>query len=101
MANIRALLDALMDLPPGQKITIIISSKSEYETVRTALVKTWTTHREIIRSISEDDPFLDNSLCGNYLPTQGEYGEAEFYLGKTRRRLAKSYDFSVVHPKDT
>jgi hypothetical protein len=97
MASIRTLFDHLTDLPPGQKLTIAISSKSEYETVRTALVKFWTTHREIIRSITDDDPFLDNALCGNYLQ---ERSEAEFWLGKTRRKLAKEYSF-VVKQIDT
>jgi hypothetical protein len=98
MASIRTLLEALLELDIGKKITVGVEDKNEYETVRTRLVQLWTQHKEIITAITDEDPILAYSLCGDY---DGATGSGSFYLGKPRRRTAKHYNFVIADDSAT
>lgn len=98
MASIRILFDTLMDLPLGNKLCVELENVTDYETVRTRLVKLWNKHREILLSITDEDPFLNNSLCANW---QKERGQGEFFIGKARRKPGKSFSFSISGGEST
>jgi hypothetical protein len=93
MANIRTLFDTILAVEFGKKVTVQgVASATQYETIRTRLVKFWTEHREILIAISDDDPAIRLSLCGNY---QRETNSATFYLGPARRKAALEFSFTI------
>lgn len=100
MANIRTVFDALLDAHTNGKQLKIdgVATFNDYETLRTRLVKFWRDHIEIILAVGGEgsDPLLELSLCGDYC---SEDQSATFFLGKPRRKLAKSYSFSIVDPE--
>jgi hypothetical protein len=102
MANIhtvRDLLDAVIENgTTGKRVQLTVGSKNEYETIRTRLVKLWTEHRDVIIAISDDDPLAQLSLCGDFVASDFS---ATFYLGKSRRRQAKSYAFAIIETDAT
>lgn len=95
MAGIPTLLEELLEQPPGSKLVVNdIKTRNEYETIRTALSRRWAEHRNIILAIEGDDnPILSLGLCGDY---HAKEESAEFYLGKSRKKQARSYSFSIV-----
>lgn len=95
MANIHTLFEALLEVDTGKKIKVNgVANEREYETIRTALVKKWTEHKTIISAVgADDDPILEYGLCGNY--STGDY-TATFYIGHSRRKVAKQYSFTIV-----
>lgn len=96
MADTHTVLDAIIDsAPTGGKIVVQFSSKQEYETLRTRLVTLWSKHRQtIIDIVGEDgDPLVVYSLCSNWA---SDTREGSFFLGKPRRKLAKTYSFKIV-----
>lgn len=100
MANIHTVFEAVLENgTSGKKIKVGVADKYEYETVRTRLVKLWNTHKDTLIAIAGEgcDPLLEFSLCGNFeKSTDIECANGYFYLGKPRRKLAKSYSFSIV-----
>lgn len=98
MADIHTVFEAITELgTSGGKIKVGVADKNEYETIRTRLVKLWNKHKELLISIGgeDSDPLLAFSLCADFhADTEQPY--AHFYLGKPRRKLAKSYSFSIV-----
>jgi hypothetical protein len=100
MASIHTVLDAIIENgTSGNKVSLQLSDKREYETVRTRLVTLWQDHREVLLAVGDDsDPLVQCSLCGDFAC---ETLTATFYLGKPRRKLAKSYSFSIVPPDDS
>lgn len=98
-ANIRTLFDSLLDAGPNAKLTVNnIEGFTNYETLRTALVKHWTAHKDIIGAIGiDDDPQLSYGLCGNF---NAEENSAVFWIGTPRTKAPKLYSFSIVPAKD-
>lgn len=101
MANIHTVFDAILENGAGKKVVKIgVADKLEYETARTRLVKLWSVHKEtLVKILGEDcDPLLVYSMCGDFDPQGDEQSPAYgvFFLGKPRRKLAKSYSFVVV-----
>lgn len=99
MANIHTVLDAIIENgTSGKRVQIEVSDRNEYETIRTRLVTLWSQHKEILEAVSEvADPLAVCSLCGDYSSTDSL---ATFYLGKPRRRMAKSYSFVITDSTD-
>ena len=97
MASVQTLIDAIIDAPPGTKFEVTVAGRNEYETIRTALVKKWVHHREMLSAIADDDPTTNLSLCGDYADCE-DVGVATFYLGKSRRKQARSFEFTIVNP---
>jgi hypothetical protein len=97
MASIHTVFESVMDngITEGKKVRVSVIDKLEYETVRTRLVKLWNTHKENLISIAGEgcDPLLEFSLCGNFVASEHA---GYFFLGKPRRKVAKSYSFAVV-----
>lgn len=94
MADIRTLLDALVEAGPGKKIEVAnIGDENEYHTIRTALVKRWADYKEVLLAMSDDDAAAGLSLCGDW---HGDRHAASFFLGKSRRKQPRSYSFVVV-----
>ena len=110
MADTRTLLEAITDNgDSGRKITVAVSTRNEYETLRTRLVTLWSNQRDVILAIDEDDRLASLSLCSDY-HSGNDSGEvhpghpvssATFWLGKSRRKQAKSYSFSIIPEPDT
>lgn len=114
MVNIRTLFEALVDAGPGKKLVVQVEDRSEHETIRTQLCKLWTEHKEIIGAVGDDDdPTLQYSMCADFLPSSGntEPGNSDstgnapcarstFYIGKPRRKVAKSFSFVIVDEND-
>lgn len=100
MANIHTVLDAIIENgTSGRRVQITVANKAEYETLRTRLVTLWSQHREVVQAISDvADPLCDLSLCGDWSATSST---ATFFLGKSRRKTAKSYDFSITSTPST
>lgn len=100
MANIHTVFDAIVENGVnGAKVRIGVEDKNDYETVRTRLVKLWNAHKELLISIAgpDCDPVLEYSMCGDYDPQESA---GYFFLGKPRRKPARSYSFSIVSPND-
>ncbi len=94
MASIRTILDELVELEYGKQVAIGVTDKNEFETVRTALSRTWAERKKIIYALGdENDPSLLYGLCGKY---ESEEHTGYYWLGLPRKRTAKSYSFSVV-----
>lgn len=94
MANIRTLAESMFyDQPPGTKFNVDVDTPQIYETIRTQLVKLWSKHKEDLSSITaEDDPTLGLSLCSSHDKVSKQ---ATFWLGKSRRKEAMSFSFTV------
>lgn len=97
MANIRQVFDAVVDNGTNGKVVKIqgVASANEFETIRTRLCTLWSQHREVLLAIGgeDSDPLLKLSLCGTF---DKDASVAAFFLGKPRRRAAKSYSFEIV-----
>lgn len=96
MGTIRTLFDAVVEAASnGNKIEVGVADRNEYETIRTRLVRFWTEHKEVIIAVGgeDSDPLLQLGMCGDFDPSTGL---ATFYLGRPRRKMAKSYSFSIV-----
>ncbi len=99
MANIHTLLEAVVEAAPlGKKIKVEVADRNEYETIRTRLVTLWSEHRTIVLAIDGDDPLCELALCSDY---QQEPCCGFYYLGKPRRKVAKTYSFTIVSPDAT
>lgn len=108
MAGIHTVFDAILDNGiTGKKVLIPFSNRKEYETARTRLVALWTEHKgNLIAIAGEDcDPLLPYSLCADYrvedVSGAPDVATGTFYLGKARRRVAKSYLFTIVSSEST
>ncbi len=111
MANIQALFDAVLEAAvERKKVKVELTSRSEHETARTRLVTLWSEHKQVILAVGgeDSDPLYPLSLCASF-DEQIESGSvggnddtsngscrSEFWLGKPRRKMAKSYSFSIV-----
>jgi len=98
MANTHTLLDTLLMEEIGTKIKIGVADRNEYETIRTRLVTLLGEHKDAIivaGGDEETDAILTLSLCSDY---SSEDRIASYYLGRPRRKLAKSYSFTIVPP---
>ncbi len=96
MASIQDLVDLIVENVGTDKRLEIpgVADEKEYHTIRTGLVRKWVEQREVIRAIAGDaDPLAELSLCGNY---DSSSQAARFWLGTARRKMAKSYTFSIV-----
>lgn len=95
MGNIHTILEAIIDNgTTGKKVQLGVVDKNEYETIRTRLVKLWVEQRTVIQAVGADsDPLADCALCADF---SAATRQGTFYLGKPRRKLAKSYSFSIV-----
>lgn len=95
MANIHTLFDALLEVGINKKIKVQgVANERDYETLRTALVKKFTEHKNIIQAVGADDePILQYAMCGNY--SREEYA-ATFYIGQSRKKVARNYSFTIV-----
>ena len=105
MANIHTLLDAIIDNgTTGKKVSIGVASKNEYETIRTRLVTLWSEHKTVILAVGgeDSDPLYPLSLCSSISKNTDDSGlyAGEFWLGKPRRKVAKSYSFTIVEPQE-
>jgi hypothetical protein len=101
MASIHTVLDAVIENgTSGKRVQIEVADRNEYETIRTRLVTLWADHKEILQAIAEDaDPLVACSLCADFVQATATTScLASYYLGKPRRKMAKSYDFSIVDP---
>lgn len=104
MADTRTLLEAITDNgDTGKKVRVEVADRNEYETLRTRLVKLWAEQRDIILAVDEDDHLAALSLCADFHDTgsDSELCAATFWLGKSRRKQAKSYSFSIIPPADS
>lgn len=97
MANIRQAFNTMVDGGLSARVVQFnsIYTTSEYETIRTRLATLWREHKEILVGLgdNDDDPMCKLALCGTY---HKDAGIARFFLGKSRRRVAKQYSFQVV-----
>lgn len=108
MANIHTVLDAVITAAAeSKKVQITGINRSEYETIRTRLVTLWNEHKNTLLAIGgEDDPIYPLSLCSSYEEERADddtgdgSSRAEYWLGKPRRKMAKSYSFSIVETQD-
>lgn len=101
MADIRTLHEALVAAGPGHKITIEgVDNVNEFHTIRTALVKKWSDHKNMLLIIGMDETSVEfgYSMCGDWNSTDRT---ATFFLGKNRRKTAKQYTFAIVPSQDS
>jgi hypothetical protein len=99
MANIHTVLEAIIenatDGTGTKRVQLGVADKYEYETIRTRLVKLWSDHKEVLLAVGGEggDPLLELSLCANF---DKQSSRGTFYLGRPRRKMAKSYSFEIV-----
>lgn len=104
MASIRELFDHLVEAKTGTRITVEVTDRYEYETIRTRLSKLWSDRREVIVAVSPDDsdPAIGWRLCSDYIGPDHENGrfkcEGVYYLAVPRKKEVRNFSFTIVQP---
>lgn len=88
--NFDAIANSLIE---KKEITVKVSSRREYDNLRTRLCKYFSKHKGLLVGLGVDDESLSHSVCGIFDAT---HGLASFHLRESKRKMDAAKEYEIV-----